>query len=71
MSNLVAVGTTFKINSKSYVIIGFGRVNKTSTDFWIIQSLYDEGKRFRKNKGELEDTLKNYKSENINIFGKQ
>jgi hypothetical protein len=71
MSNLVAVGTTFKINSKSYVIIGFGRVNKTATDFWIIQSLYDEGKRFRKNKGELEDTLKNYKSENINIFGKQ
>jgi len=25
MKNLVAMGTTFKINSKSYVIVGFGR----------------------------------------------
>lgn len=67
-SKYVSLYEEFTIKGKKYKIVSAGFKGK---DYWIIQSLYDNGKRFNKFKDELDETLYQHRSENISVFGKK
>jgi len=68
-NNWLPLHSTFKINSKSYQVVQ--KIYNTNRKEWrlIIQSLYDNGKRFSKWESELKEKLLLHRRENKEIFG--